>query len=374
MSGFKDNTKTGVRRHLNSKEREIIERLLREGSNKGEIARLLHRDKSTIKREIKRGTVQQKKRNPTVSKKPGHPEYVEYRAYFADFGQRIYEENRSRCGRKNKIVQCSKMVTFVENKILSELKWSPDASIGFANQNGLFEETFCTKTFYNWIDDGLVKIKNLDLLLKVRHRAKKPRRERKKTLGKSIDERPEAASTRQEFGHWEGDGIVGKDHHGHLITLVERKYGVGFLFNAKSKEPEKIVAVFDKLEHQYGKAFRAIFKSVTFDNGMEFSSCAEMEHNGRTNVYYAHPYSSFERGTNENWNGIVRRFLPKKTSFDSISEEMLNRIAFYINTLPRKRFGYKTPIQMWETEMKAIIQESQAGALSQNAPENTEQK
>jgi len=342
--------------HLNVEERKTIERMLRDGANKGEIARALYRDKSTIKREIKRGGVVQRKRNPYESKDPNRPEYIEYTVYFADAGQRVYEQNRDNCGAKNKVIACAGLVSFVEEKVLGPEKWSPDTAIGYATASNLFPgQEFTTKTFYNWIDDGLVKIKNIDLLLKVRRKPKTARKERKKKLGKSIDERPAIVETREEFGHWEGDGIVGKGQQGHLITLVERKLGVGLLFNAGSRERDKIVGIMDDLEKQYGAHFSSIFKSITFDNGSEFADSSAMERDGRTEVYYAHPYSSFERGTNENWNGIVRRFIPKGSSFENLTEAHLQRINHYINTMPRKRFGYKTPLDLWHEQMNGMM-------------------
>jgi len=349
-------TQETKREHLNFEERKIIQRMLREGAGKGEIARVLLRDKSTVKREIKRGSVIQRRRNPYLSKNPKVPEYIESLVYFADTGQRVYEERRQNCGAKNKVTACGGLVSFVEEEVLGNKKWSPDAAIGFALANKMFPgQEFTTKTFYNWIDDGLVKIKNMDLLLKVRRKPKNARRERKKILGKSIEERPPIAGTREEFGHWEGDGITGKGGKGQLITLVERKSGAGLLFNAGSREQDKIVGILDGLQRRFGKHFGAIFKTITFDNGAEFSDSAGMEKDNRTAVYYAHPYSSFERGTNENWNGIVRRFIPKGKSFDDLTDEDLRRINHYINTLPRRRFGYKTPLDLWNAQIRAIM-------------------
>jgi len=342
--------------HLNYEERKIIERMQRAGANKKEIALMLKRDKSTIKREIKRGTVLQRKRNKTESKNPNIPEYIEYTTYFAEVGQRVYEKNRESCGAKSKIITCAKLVEYVEEKILGEEKWSPDAAIGYAKVNNLFPgKKISTKTFYNWIDDGLVKVKNIDLLLKVRRKPKNSRKERKKKLGKSIEERPAEVETREEFGHWEGDGIVGKGGQGQLITLVERKLGIGLIFNAGTRESDKIVNVIDYLQKKYGKYFNLIFKTITLDNGSEFSESGNIEKGGRTAVYYAHPYSSFERGTNENWNGIVRRFIPKGSSFDNLTDTDLQRIMHYINTLPRKRFGYRTPLDLWNEQINDIL-------------------
>ena len=356
MSQRENNTGNRKREHLNEQERKIIERMIREGGNKGKIARALFRDKSTIKREIKRGSVVQRRENPYVSRNPNVPEYIEESVYFWDVGQLVYERHRQNCGSKNKVAACGEMVSFVEERVLSKEKWSPDAAIGYAKAKNLFSgKEFTTKTFYNWVEDGLVRVKNIDLLLKVRRKASRPRHERKKKLGKSIEERPAAVAGGEEFGHWEGDGIVGKGQQGHLITLVERKLGIGMLFNAGNKARGHIVEILDGLQQRYGEHFSAIFKSITFDNGPEFSDSPAMERDNRTQVYYAHPYSSFERGTNENWNGIVRRFVPKGSSFDCLTDQDMHRIANYINTLPRKRFGYKTPIELWHAELDAIL-------------------
>jgi len=355
MSQVNSSTKRTKSEHLTGAERKTIERMLRDGANKGEIARALYRDKSTIKREIKRGSVIQQKNKPYESRNPKSERIYEM-VYFAEIGQRVYEQNRANCGSKNKVAECAELLAFVEEKVLGKEKWSPDAAIGYAKANNKYLGlSFSTKTFYNWVDDGLVKVKNIDLLLKVRRKPKSIRKNRKKILGKSIDSRPAAVETREEFGHWEGDGIVGKNRQGQLITLVERKIGIGLLFNVGNREESKIVEVLDELEGQYGNHFRDIFKSITFDNGSEFSNSSEMERNARTEAYYANPYSSFERGTNENWNGIVRRFIPKGKGFDSLDDITIKRINHYINTLPRKRFGYKSPLDLWHEHINGLL-------------------
>ena len=358
MSCEHDTTIMKKRKHLTLEERNIIERLFKSGKTKAEIARTLCRNLSTIKREIRRGSVPQIKRNPYRSKKADSPEFLERKEYFADAGHRIYKERRNNCGAKKKIVSCRELVEFVEEKILGEEGWSPDAAIGYAVVNKMFERTFTTKTFYNWIDEGLVRVKNLDLHLKVRRRPNRKHVERKKVLGKSIDVRPQEVDERVEFGHWEGDGIVGKGQKGHLITLVERTARVGFLFNTGSRESSKIVDILDDLESRYGKHFKQIFKTITFDNGSEYASSEEMERGGRTLVYYAHPYRASERGTNENWNGLVRRFIPKGSSFAHLTEGDIARINHYINTMPRRSLNYKTPLAVWESKLSDIISAS----------------
>ena len=354
MSQEQNSTEKRKCQHLTLAERKTVERVLGEGANKAQVARALFRDKSVIKREIKRGSVTQRKRNPYEGKNA--PEFVERKAYFADAGQRVYDEGRMRGGAKSKLARCAEMLAFVESKVLGAEKWSLDAAVGFAAANGIFEGArFTAKTFYNWADAGSAKAKNIGLLLKVRLKPKKARKERKKKLGRSIEERPAEAEGREEFGHWEGDGIVGANQQGFLISLAERKLGTGFLFNVGNRDSANIVKVLKELQARFGDKFAKIFKTPTFDNGSEFARSEEMEKIGGLQVFYAHPYSSFERGTNENWNGIVRRFLPKGSSFEGLTQDIALRIANYMNTLPRKRFGYKSPMDLWEAELDAIL-------------------
>ncbi len=132
MSQVDNTTKIRKSTHLNSEQRKTIEHLLRKGANKAEIAWTLKRDKSTIKREIKRGSVIQRRENPYASRNKNVPDYIDEMVYFWDVGQRVYEKNRQNCGAKNKVVACSAMVEFVEEMILGEEKWSPDTAIGHA--------------------------------------------------------------------------------------------------------------------------------------------------------------------------------------------------------------------------------------------------
>jgi len=174
-------------------------------------------------------------------------------------------------------------------------------------------------------------------------------------LGKSIDERPVYVDKREEFGHWEGDGILGKNHKGHLITLVERKTGIGLIFNAGDRQSCRIVSILESLKEHFGDKHKEIFKTITFDNGSEFSQSNSMETAIGASIYYTHPYSAWERGINENWNGIVRRFIPKGSGFDHLTDDILERICYYINTMPRKRLKYKTPLDLWNKELSNII-------------------
>jgi IS30 family transposase len=355
MSKEHNNTTAREFQHLTITERKTIERLLKNGTAKSEIARITGRSRRTIQREIKRASVVQRRQNPYASRNPAVPDFLDSLVYLSDTAQRVYEAHRANCVNPCKLASCMEFITFVEGEILSERKLSPDAVIGAAKASGVFKNTISSRTFYNYVEQGLCRVKSIDLLLKVRRKPKNRVRLHKKRLGKSIDERPASVLERSELGHWEGDGVVGKGGKGQVITLVERQTGLGIMYNVGDRKSDKIVDVLDSLEERYGPLFPVIFKTITFDNGSEFAASDEMEKGGRTKVYYAHPYSAYERGTNENWNGIVRRFLPKGTSFAQLTQEALDRIALYINTMPRKRFGYKTPLDLWKMQTEALL-------------------
>jgi IS30 family transposase len=350
-------------KHLTLEERKIIERMWRLGKSVKEIAELLGRDKTTIRREIQRGTVFLLKENTNYNKSPECPEFIEVGVYRYDVGQRVYKENREKCRYEGKKTKCESLVKYVEEKVKGEgkKKLSPDEAIGYARVNNLFPGQYIsTKTFYRWIYEGVVNVNILDLLRKagLKSRKESNSNEHKKKLGKSIELRPNIVDGREEFGHWEGDLIVGANKESYLLTLVERKYRVCFIFKIENRESIHVVKVIDMLEEKYGKHFKDIFKTITFDNGSEFSDSVRMERDGRIDVYYAHPYSSYERGSNENLNGIVRRFYPKGSCFKDLTERDIEEVVNFINSMPRKILGYKTSMELWEMEINAIMEHS----------------
>ena len=321
--------------HLTPSERANIELLLKEGVRSSEIARRIGRCKSVISREIKRNSVTQMDTHLRVHKR-----------YFADSATRQYSERRKATGSKIKLTKALEMVRYVERQI-KEQKWSPDAAIGRAKLEHPEWISISTKTFYNYVDLGLVGIKPIDLLLKTRLRTKVKRdRQRKKILGKSINERPKEANDRQEFGHWEMDTVVGiRTKSSVLLTLTERKTGCEIIRKVSSRSVSDIVPALQKIKASFGKESTRMFLTCTVDNGSEFSDSAGMEAALGASIFYANPYSSFERGTNENHNAIIRRFIPKGKSIDDIPDNVIERVEAFMNNLPRKRFGYQTPLE-----------------------------
>ena len=171
--------------------------------------------------------------------------------------------------------------------------------------------------------------------------------------GESIEQRPEEIDEREEFGHWEGDTVYsGKGKRKTtraLLTMTERKTRKEIIIAIPNRKAETVVKALDALERKLGaRRFRAIFKSITFDNGTEFAAAEELERScvnkrlPRTKVYFCHPYSSWERGTNENTNGMIRRRFPKGTNFAAVTNAQIAQAENWINNYPRKILGYKS--------------------------------
>ncbi len=322
-------TKRKKFQHLTKEKRAQIEILLKQKIPKKEIAKLVGISRSTLYNELNRGTVEQI-----------NSELKTYQAYFWDAGQRTYEENRRNSRPPLKIMKAYEFVCYAEKQIL-ENKLSPDAICGEAKLTGKFSKTVCTKTLYNYIDLCLLKVKNIDLLLKVKrnnHKGKKA--QNKRIFGTSIEERPDEINERATFGHWEIDTIVGKrDSSPVILSLDERLTRKRHLVKISSRSSEAVRIGLEKIAETYGENFENIFKSVTSDNGSEFVDLGKYLPKS-TKVYYAHPYSSYERGTNEKQNSLVRRFLPKGKSFDNVTDEQIGYIENWINNLPRKIFNY----------------------------------
>ena len=154
----------------------------------------------------------------------------------------------------------------------------------------------------------------------------------------SIEQRPEVVEERARLGDWEGDTIIGKRHKGALLTLVDRKSGYTLIGKLTKCEAHQVV-------EQSAKLFKSMpyVETLTVDNGKEFAGHAKITSQTGAAVYFAHPYASWERGTNENTNGLIRQYLPKKRRLDDVSEHELAEIMLRLNHRPRKRLDYQTP-------------------------------
>lgn len=337
---------TKKNKHLNIQERTFIEIRLKDGWSAYKIAKALNRAINTVLNEIKRGSVKQIKNGEEVLR------------YFADAGLRVYENNRNRCKSKYKILKCVEFINYVNKRVIED-NWSVDACFGEAMASNRFrrDEVVCSKTLYNYIDMGLIKIKNSDLPMKLRlNKHKNMVRTNKRKLGRSIEERESSIETREEFGHWEIDTVIGSKNKsgGALLTLIERKTLKSIHRKLSSKTAAAVDEALANIKSEYAEKFDTIFKTITSDNGSEFANLSNLEKECDTKVYFTHPYSSFEKGCNERHNGLIRRFIPKKTSIFDYSVDEIFFVEDWLNTLPRKKLNYSTPDSLFDQYLDVI--------------------
>jgi len=334
-------------KHFTETERYKLEGLIAGRVPLREISQLLKKNRVTVYREIKRGTVKLK-----------NSELIEVEKYRADVAQRDYNQKVSGRERSLKIGNDHELEEYIRKKI-NEDNYSPDAIIGEIKTKGLkFKGMICTKTLYNYINRKLLnELSSKDLLEGGKRKKKglhKPRISLNNRSGTSIEKRSDKINNREEAGHWEGDCVKGgkgksKDA---LFTMTERKNHEQIIMKIATTSQDEIKRCVDELEKNYGVEFREKFKSITFDNGVEFLDWRSIitsvldASEKRTELYYAHAYSSWERGTNENHNRMIRRFIPKGTDISKISETKIKWIEDWMNNYPRKILGYKTPNEM----------------------------
>lgn len=337
------NTEHKKYQHITSEERHEIEVRLKDDWTVYAIAKHLGRPYNTIRNEVERGTVYLY--NGKVAR------------YKADKGKEVYLEHRKNSRRNIHCLEVVDFLKYVEKKFREE-GWSLDACVGYAKANKLYtdKQMVCTKTLYNYVDLGLLNIRNIDLPEKLKHNTKGKRtRENKRNLGNSIEQRPDDVDTREEFGHWEIDSVIGKKAEGEsqIMTIVERKHRESIWLKIRDHSAEAIDEALSGLIEQFGDKYKEVFKSITGDNGSEFANLSQVESKG-ISVYFTHPYSSYEKGTNECHNKMLRRFIPKGKSIDDYSADDILFFADKINNLPRKILGYHTPEELFEQELDRI--------------------
>ncbi len=347
-------TKERKWKQLSERDRYKIEALYEQGLRPAEIGNALtpKRDRRTIERELELGFVEHMRLN--LSFKKYEPLYIVEKTYKADRAQMRHDENSANKGRGLKIGHDQRLADYIEYKIKNE-RWSPDAIIGRIKAEGnKFKTSICTKTLYNYIDRGIFKeVTNKDLWVK-RDKGRKRRYGKTRTVplnnrnGKSIEERPKEANERTEYGHWEIDLVMGKQGtKPAILTLIERKTRKSLYILVRNKTQKEVLQGILRARERVGGDFKEVFKTITSDNGTEFLDGEAIKRSsGCQEVYYAHPYSSFERGSNENGNRILRRFVPKGTDIGKLTEKELQSIEDWINNYPRKIHGYRTANEM----------------------------
>ena len=327
-------------KHLSEAERGEIEAYLSVGLKPAEIARRLGRNRSTITREINRGSITQ------VKKVNGQKVY--YQHYYADAAHNRYRHAREASYYlKLDSVSDDFLRAFTEAMREKPRVHSVDTFVHTYRLQHVDAVVPSTKTLYNYIHQGLLEIKVIDLPRAVRIRTKFTKRpSTKKHLGKSIEERPEEINNRSRFGDWEIDSVLGGKTIGEpsILTLVERQTRYAVTKKLVEKKAEYVNQAVLECMKLYP------IKSITADNGNEFSSLSKIE---GLDVYFAHAYSSYERGTNENFNGLLREFIPKGCSLKELNQNLLEDYTKAINERPRRIHGYQSAKKLFELTQTA---------------------
>ncbi len=321
-------------KHIMGKDRYTIEQMLNAGHDEKAIAKTIGCSRKTLKREINRGMTEQR-----------DSQWREKHVYLADVAQRKHEEAGKNKGRYAKINDMPELRVFLEEQIKKH-KYSPEAALEQARNEGYTVE-ISVKTLYNNIDNGEIGVSRQDLLRTEgwKQDKTKSRQAHNNLKGESIDNRPNEANDRSEYGHWEMDLVVScKGGKGALLTLTERMTRQEIIIGLPDKTQRAVKRALDRLERRFGKQFKDKFKTVTTDNGSEFLDYESLEKScctkgKRFKMYFAHPHSSWERGSNENANGIIRRFFPKGTDFSKISRAKIQTVEDWMNNYPRRILG-----------------------------------
>ena len=226
-------------------------------------------------------------------------------------------------------------------------------------------ETICTATFYNYVEQNKIDgFSKYELPMKTKRKSKNEHKEGKtEPKGTSIEERPFKLNDRSEFGHWEGDTIVGGrniKNSGAVLTLVERQTRFQLTIKMKDRKANTVYKAIKLLKKRYPELndykLSKVFKSITFDNGVEFSKWRDIEKYLKTKTFFAHPYASCERGSNENGNKLLRIFLPKGCNINEYNEDYVMRANELINTKIRKILGYKSSLELFNIELENLTQ------------------
>lgn len=306
--------------HFSTFERGRIQELLSLGYSHRAIAKKLCRHRSSIDREVVRNAMST--------------------GYEGEKAQTAYNARRKNAKPNGKCT--NELIDSIQSKLLET--WSPEQ---IANTITLGKVSF--KTIYNWLYAGVfpaVTVRNL----RQKGKRRKPEKRGKFSVGTPISERPEEVKSRDTFGHWELDSMVSSrgGSKGCFATFVERK---SRLYTAL-KTPDRTAASMQKaITTLYNTLPKGAFRTATTDRGKEFACCTAIQEQLGLTLYFADPYSSWQRGSNENSNGLLREFYPKKTDLAKVKQSQLTHNLFLINNRPRKCLAWKSPIQVFLHEL-----------------------
>jgi IS30 family transposase len=310
-------------KHLSQAERYQIHALMKAGHNQSQIAKVLDRSKSTISRELSRNT-----------------------------GSRGYRPKQA-CEMSADRAQNSRNANTVpawvndQAQLLLQLQWSPEQ---IASKLPISHETVYLRVYADKAQGGTLW-KNLRCQKQKRKRYAGGRDRRGQIPNRRpLSERPLHIEARRQVGHWECDTVMGANHKGAVVTMVERKSGYAVMAKVSNKTSELVSsAIVDKLQ-----PLAARVKTLTFDNGKEFARHAYIDEQLQSTAYFARPFASWERGSNENLNGLLRQYVPKKRAMSTVTDEEIRMIQNRLNNRPRKRLGFKTPAEVFHQSLKRV--------------------
>jgi IS30 family transposase len=319
--------------HLTLEEREVIAHMHRAGNAQTQIADRLGRHKSTVSRELRRN----RSRN----------------GYWAVAARRKAARRRSQRPWVAKIER-REVRRYVAERL--RWRWSPDQIAGRSRNDfpGDRRRQISPPTIYAWIRREQTRGKQWQRYLR-RLGRKRPEWEKRgrRRASASIEGRPAVVDRRTRFGDWEGDTIVGAHRRGGAVTLVERKSGYLLL----GKVPNlRAATVRQAAAKRYATTPATLRKTLTLDNGKEFAEHEQLQVEAALKIYFAKPYSAWQRGTNENTNGLVRQFFPKGTDLASIPEHQFTKVQQLLNDRPRKRLGYRSPNEVLASRLRVAVE------------------
>lgn len=303
-----------MKKYLNADERNVIGWDLRHGFSIRKIAKRLQRAKSTVAYEVK---------------KCGNP-------YFAEKARLITQNNLKQRGAKSIAGQYRSLLDFINHNYD---KKSCSLPMLLKIWQAEHSDTPSLATLYNWISKGVFDF-GYDQILRPHKKRQEKIRTWKRMIGRPISKRRlDFPLVEGEFGHWEGDLVAGRQHHGgYVLTMVERQSRFGITRLLAKKDADTTLKTLKSVMLSYPKY---PFKSLTFDNGLEFTKAGKLEKWG-VKVYHTFPYTASQRGRNENWNGILRRWYPKGTNLLKITETELAGVTNTINDMIRKKLDWKS--------------------------------
>lgn len=327
-------------KHLNSEERGVIFAAHQRGNSQRGIGLLLGRPASTIGRELARGR-----------QDDGY--------YCPQAARRVYDERRTRCRRKRKLVEGDDLYRFVHGKLV-HLRWSPEQIANTLRRMKADDPAARVRheTIYAAIyaqPRGGLK----DAMIKALRQSKPKRGRKRRTVSGTsmvretlhIINRPEELEARLVAGHWEGELIKGAFNRASVGTLVERKTRFAILCKMDGNGAEAALESFSRQMKRLPAARR---KSMTYDRGSEMACHPERARRLKIDIWFCDPHAPWQRGSNENTNGLLRQFMPKGTDLGNLGQTWLNDVAALMNNRPRKTLGWKTPTEAMADEIAAF--------------------